>query len=73
MLTPWRTTPTVAIEPVCFFVLEIAIDTFPPRACGPAARRGLDDDERRLVLLGHFGGRQPRLLQRRELPQQLVF
>jgi len=73
MLAARRAAPTVAIEPVCFLIFKIAIDTFTPGACGPPTRRGLDDDERRLVLLGHLGGRQPSLLQRRELPQQLVF
>jgi hypothetical protein len=71
MVAPRRPAASVTIElTVGVFVFEVAIDGFAPWARGSAARRRFHDDERRLVLLGHLGRRQPGLLQRRELAEQ---
>jgi hypothetical protein len=71
MLAARRAAATIPVELTIFVIcFEITVDAFPPGASGPATRRGLHDDEGRIVLLGHLRWRQPGLLQRRELAEQ---
>src|SRR5262249_10810046 len=68
-----RAAPAIAVElPGRLRVVrfEIAIDAFAAGACGSSTRRGLDHDQRGLVLLWHLGWRQPGLLQRGKLAEQ---
>jgi hypothetical protein len=57
----------VGVEIVRF---QVAVNRLTSGPRGASTRSGLDDDEWRLVLLGNLGGRQPGLLQSRELAQQ---
>jgi hypothetical protein len=72
VIAPRDTSSPISIERAIRIIVrfQVPIDTFAPRPSGPSAWCGLDDDERRVVLLRNLCRRQPRLLQRGVLAEQ---
>ncbi len=71
-----RRAPPIAIElavRIEVIGFQVTVDRFAAWSRGTPARGRLDDDERRLLLLWHFGGRQSSLLEGSQFGEESFF